>query len=162
MKRLWRRIRDWRALYQLALALLPVFIAGVFFTTKDVILVKGAAAAPATCAIDQAEPATQLTAENDFRHGVWSFSSPSSFPGFTDQTVRPSDGVEWLPNCRVVAVRCVKTGGRYGFVNQIGSQEVEMSWRLWVQLKDNSWLPLASVGETTGFRQPQLQLPRCS
>jgi len=146
-------------LWQLVLAMLPVALGAVlafYFGTQH------STSAPATCTSITTRIANQLTAENDFRHGVWTFSSPTIFSGFSNQDARPSTGVRWLPNCTGVAVRCVRNGGAYRFENTIHAQLVQLTWKSWAQLDRGDWLPLASVGETTGLRQARLGLKSCT
>ena len=146
-------------------------IAAGFLTTIGVKLATGltsskgargltASNPPVTCTIG-AEPKNQLTAENDYRTGVWTFSSPAHFPGFSGEGERPAAGVRWLPNCTSITARCVRFGGNYEFTNRIASQERRLVWRTWIRLAAGDWLPAASVGETVGMRQPLLRLPAC-
>lgn len=161
-ERAWRTYRSWRWPWQLFLVLVPAAISASVSVWAVLHETRTSQSAPATCAPNPSRRENQLTATNDARHGVWTFTSPRAFPGFSNDDERPPAGERWLPNCTVVDVRCVRDGGSYTFNNLVEGSPVQLTWRTWAQLEDGDWLPLAEVLETTGLREPSLGLPRCA
>lgn len=159
-----REVRSWSLPRRLLAAVLTAAVAAAVGAAVSSSFIQSGSskAVPATCAPSPTRVQNQLTTENDFRHGVWTFSSPQVFPGFTNENARPLGAAIWLPNCTTVTIKCARNGGRYTFINTVKDQQVRLTWRLWAQLADRSWLPLSDVAETTGLRQPLLGLPRCA
>src|SRR5208283_5361728 len=95
-----------------------------------------------------------LIIQDSYQGGVWTRASPEPGP-LPGQADRPSNGIRWLPNRRLIRPLCAEAAASYP-VKLNGKSE---TWKWWAELPDHSWMPMAAFQETTA--DGPYNLPNC-
>jgi hypothetical protein len=76
--------------------------------------------------------------------GTWSRSDPNQGGTLPPEASKPSNGITWYPNNRIVKSNCYSRAASYPVHYKDGHTE---NWTSWLHLTDNTWVPSAVMSE---------------